>query len=59
MPDNLFGGVAFDPRGASIPVRHEPVRVEHEDRVIGHTLNQQAKPLFTGAKLGKRLPDHL
>src|SRR5438874_10997457 len=54
LPDDLFGGVALDPRGAGVPVRHEPVGVEHEDRVVGHPLHQQPKPLFADANRESR-----
>ena len=44
-PDDLVA-IADQPARAEIPVRHPPVRVEHEDGVIGDAFHQQAKALL-------------
>src|SRR5204863_75418 len=43
LPDDLFGGVAFDAFGARIPVADDAVRIEHEQRVIHDALDEQAE----------------
>src|SRR6185295_16927466 len=46
LPDDLLGTVALDPGGAAVPGRHDAIDVEHEDRILAHPLDQQAKALL-------------
>jgi hypothetical protein len=43
LADDLFGGIALDPPGPRIPVDHEAVGIEHEQRVVGDAGNQRAE----------------
>src|ERR1700721_984913 len=40
MTDNLFASVTFDSFGASIPTNNNSVRVQHEDRVVLHFVEE-------------------
>ncbi len=44
LADDIVGCVALDPLSSRIPVRDAPFRIEHEDRVIGHALDEQPEP---------------
>jgi hypothetical protein len=46
LPDDLVGRVSLDATRALIPRRDRPIRLEHEDGVVVHTLHQQAKSLL-------------
>src|SRR6185295_19396403 len=46
LPDDFLGTVPLDPAGAVIPGLHDAIDVEHEDRVLAHPLDEQAKPLL-------------
>ena len=46
LADDLVGGVALDALGAGVPGRDVAVRIEHEDRVVLHALDQQAEALL-------------
>jgi len=41
LPDDLLRQVALDSLSADIPVRYDAGRVEHIDRVVGDSLDQQ------------------
>src|SRR5690606_13481659 len=43
LADDLIGRVILDPLCPEIPVGHAPVRVEHEDGVIGYPLDENAE----------------
>ncbi len=40
---DLFGGIALDPFTAGIPAGDEAGRVQHVERVVGDTFNEEAK----------------
>src|SRR5690606_37133175 len=46
LADNLSGGVAIDLLGPTTPGEDAAISVEHENGVIGHALNHQAKLFF-------------
>lgn len=45
LPDDLVRGIALDALRALVPRDHHAVGVQHEDRVVAHALNHQAKHL--------------
>jgi hypothetical protein len=51
LPDDLFGRVTLDALGAGVPVAYHTLGIEHVDRVIGDTLDQQAETLLAVAQL--------
>jgi hypothetical protein len=44
LTDDFLRRVALDPLGAGIPAGYIPMRVQHEDRVIRHGINEQLQP---------------
>src|SRR5215213_3869592 len=44
--DNLLLVVALDAVRPFVPAGHLTIRIEHEDRVVFHTLHQQTKPFL-------------
>src|SRR5690606_23781395 len=46
--DDLLGAVALDALRARIPVGDAPGRIEHEDRIVGDALDQQAEVALAG-----------
>ena len=50
LADDLVGAIALDALGARIPARHASLRVEHEDGVVLHCLDEQAKALLALAQ---------
>jgi hypothetical protein len=42
LADNLFGRIAFEALRAGVPARHDASRVEHIDRVVGDSLDQES-----------------
>src|ERR1700733_10254875 len=57
MPsDNLLGGISLDALRSAVPAGDEPIRIQHENRVVGDTFDQQAKSLFASAQFFGRLP---
>src|SRR5262249_21204303 len=40
MPDDLGGAIALDALRTYVPARHHTARVEHEDRVVLHALDE-------------------
>src|SRR3954468_5332323 len=64
LSDDLRLRVSLDALRAGVPARHLPARVEHEDRVVGDALDQQAElpfaldqRLLRGAALGDVVRD--
>jgi hypothetical protein len=60
LADDFFRQVALDPLRALVPARHQPVRAEKIDRVVGDALDEKPKlllalpqRLFGGASLGE------
>ncbi len=45
--DDFVGPIAFEPMGTLVPARDVSRRIEHEDRVIAHTRDEQPKALIT------------
>ncbi len=54
-PYDFPGRIAVDSLGAGVPISHGAIGVEHEDRVIGHSLHQQPEPLFADPQPGVSL----
>src|SRR5471030_3232807 len=47
MPaDDFLARVSLDARRARVPADHEALRIEHENRVILDTVDQQPEPLL-------------
>src|SRR6185312_4244705 len=55
VPDDLLGGVALDALRARVPVGDDAVRNEHEDGVVDHPPDQQAKAPLAFAQRFLRL----
>jgi hypothetical protein len=54
MPaDDILPRIALDPFGPGIPVHDMAGRIEHIDRVVGDTFDQQAETLFGLFELGQ------
>ena len=41
LAKDLRLGVTLQPFGTGVPTRHDAVRVEHVDGIVGHRLNQE------------------
>jgi hypothetical protein len=50
LAENLLARVAVDALRAGVPARHHALRVEHEDGVVEHALDEQAKTLLALAQ---------
>ena len=46
LADDLVGAVALEALGAGVPGQDMPLRVEHEDRVVAHALDEQPEALL-------------
>ena len=46
LPDDFVGRVALDPLAADVPARHHAVRIQHVQRVVGNTFNQESEVTF-------------
>jgi hypothetical protein len=55
LADDLLGGVALDPLHARIPAGDVPLRVEHVDRIVGDSIDEQAE-LLVGVTGAAQLP---
>src|SRR5215475_2876071 len=55
LSDDLGGLVTLDVLCACVPARHAAVAIEHEDRIVGDALDQQAEIRFTLARLALAL----
>ena len=54
LTDNFFRRVALDPLRSRIPTDYVAVRIEHEDRVVGHRIDEELKTAFGFCQLGGR-----
>ena len=52
--DDFIGAVALESLGAGVPGQDLPLRVEHEDRVVAHALDEQAKHVAAVGHAGLR-----
>ncbi len=62
LAENLLGSITLDARGAGIPAAHPTPRVEHDDAVVSHALDQALEPPLAfrhgGAALGDLPGEH-
>jgi hypothetical protein len=57
MPaDDLLGAESLDPLRSGVPAHDPPLRIEHDDRVIGDALDHQPEALLGPAELLFRVP---
>jgi hypothetical protein len=47
----LMARIAFDPLGTCVPTAHAPLRIKHENGIVGDALNQKPELLFRTPKL--------
>src|SRR4051812_26019474 len=50
FPHDLLLGVTLEALRTCVPIGDPPLRVEHVDRVVRHTLDKEAEALFAQAK---------
>ena len=50
LPDHLLGFVALDAARPFVPAHHTTARIEHEDAVVLHALNEDAESFLTRAQ---------
>src|SRR5690242_19744657 len=48
LADDFLGRVTLDPLCTGIPARYEPLRVEHEDRIVDDRLDKQPECVVVG-----------
>ena len=55
FPENFPLGIALDALGARIPARNPAIGIDHVDRVVGHALDEETKPLVGLDVLAQRI----
>ena len=50
LAHDFFRAISLDTFRSRVPAGHSPLRIEHENRIIPHTLGEQAEALLTLAE---------